>query len=60
VLFIPQVISALLQLAGAMAVKATGLSIQKVVEKYLFKAYGFNETTCDRGAFNPQVFYLHT
>ncbi|CAE8640828.1 unnamed protein product [Polarella glacialis] len=34
-----------LQLAGAVAVSASGLSLQEVIDKYLFKAFGFSEST---------------
>lgn len=34
-----------LQLAGAVAVQASGLTIQGVINKYLFQPYGFNESS---------------
>mmetsp|Transcript_20454 Transcript_20454/g.24561 ORF Transcript_20454/g.24561 Transcript_20454/m.24561 type:complete len:237 (-) Transcript_20454:183-893(-) len=42
-----------LQIAGALAVQATGLGIQDVLDKYLYKAYGMNETVC--AGSNPQL-----
>lgn len=42
-----------LQLAGAVAVHASGLDIQAVIKKYLFDAYDMKDTTCFDGAPNP-------
>lgn len=38
-----------LQLAGAVATHASGLSIREIVRKYLVEPYGMKATTCGRG-----------
>jgi hypothetical protein len=47
-----------LQLAGAIAVKASGLGIQDVLDKYLYKAYGMDETSCE--GTNPALAVCYT
>ena len=44
-----------LQLAGAVAVAASGLDIQHIVRKYLFEPYKMHHTTCDRNSVNPEM-----
>jgi CubicO group peptidase (beta-lactamase class C family) len=42
-----------LQLAGAVAQFASGLTIQQILRKYLFKPYGMTQTTCQGK--NPEL-----
>lgn len=47
-----------LQLAGGLAEAVTGMSIQQVLAKYLWKPYGMVETTClgtDGSGVNPEL-----
>jgi len=45
-----------LQLAGAVAMHASNLTIAGVLERYLFKAYGMSSTTCEYPSrSNPQL-----
>ena len=50
-----------LNLMGAIATHASGLGVQAIFQKYYVEPYGMNETTCDKGAPNPQfAVCLHT
>lgn len=42
-----------LQLAGAVAQYASGLSIQRIIHKYLFRAFGMSQTSCPGS--NPEL-----
>jgi len=44
-----------LQLAGAIAVTASGLDIQTIVKKYLLEPYEMTKTKCGRGEKNPEM-----
>ena len=44
-----------LQLAGLMAMHASGLDIQSIVKKYLLEPYAMTSTNCYDGASNPQM-----
>jgi len=42
-----------LQLAGAMAVAASGMDIRKIIDKHLVTAFNMSSTVCGKGASNP-------